>query len=348
MADFDSESTGSATGEWPQVLSSLLKSAGLQGRKVMAVEPLAGGVSSDIVRIELDDGRVLCAKRALTKLKVADDWQVPVQRNHYEVAWLRLAGKVVPAAVPAVLGEDMEAGAALIAFLAPAAYARWKDELLAGRLDRRVAPALGDAIGRIHGATLFDEAVARAFPTHALFEALRVDPYLETTAQRNPEVAAEIRQVAATTRSTRMALVHGDLSPKNILVARADGQPVILDAECAWYGDPAFDGAFLINHLVLKALHRPNDAADLIQMADDFVAHWSVHFPAVLRDALLERTACLLPCLMLARIDGKSPVEYLSEDQRQMTRALSVRMIADRSFSLADVLATVRNAGQGQ
>jgi 5-methylthioribose kinase len=326
----------------------LLRSAGLGGRAVVAVEPLAGGVSSDIVRIELDDGGALCAKRALNKLKVADDWQVPVQRNHYEVAWLRLAGRVVPSAVPAVLGEDAEAGAALLTFLPPADYLRWKDELLAGRFDRRVAPALGDAIGQIHRATLLDEAVARAFPTDALFEALRLDPYLETAARRHPEVAAEIRQVAETTRSTRMALVHGDLSPKNILVARADGQPVILDAECAWYGDPAFDGAFLINHLVLKALHRPTDAAALIHMADDFLARWIAHFPSELGDTLLERTALLLPCLMLARIDGKSPVEYLSEDQRRVARALSVRMIADRRSSLAEVLATVRRAGQGK
>lgn len=348
MADSSTRIAVTEAGGWPAVLASLLRSAGLQDRTIVAVEPLSGGVSSDIVRVQLDDGRQFCAKRALDQLRVADDWRVPVGRNHFEVAWLRLAGAVVPQAVPTVFAEDAQAGAALLAFLPPADYVLWKSELLAGRLDRRVAPTLGDVIGRVHRATLLDDAVARAFPTNALFDALRLDPYLETTAQRHPEVASEIWRVVEATRSTRMALVHGDLSPKNILVACDDGHPVILDAECAWYGDPAFDGAFLVNHLVLKAIHHPADARALIEMAKDFVPRWTAHFPEPLRAGLLERTARLLPCLMLARIDGKSPVEYLSDEARRVTRALSVGLIAAQSGSLASVFDAVADAGPGQ
>ena len=60
----------------------------------------------------------------------------------------------------------------------------------------------------------------------------------------------------------RSVLVHGDFSPKNLLVS--GDRLVIIDCEVAWYGDPAFDLAFLLNHLCLKALyHAPAHGADL-------------------------------------------------------------------------------------
>jgi tRNA A-37 threonylcarbamoyl transferase component Bud32 len=334
-----------AGGEWPAVLAALLDDAGMAGRAVAEVAPMTGGVSSDIVRIRLDDGREFCAKRALAKLNVAADWRVPVERNRYEIAWLRLAGRVVPGAVPEVFAENRAAGAVLLSYLPPSEHTLWKSDLLAGTCDPEVARVLGGVIGCIHRATLADAAVAQAFATDALFDALRLDPYLRTTAARHPAVAAEITAVVEATRTSRIALVHGDLSPKNILVRRADHRPVILDAECAWYGDPAFDGAFLINHLALKAIHRPADAAVLIAMARDFADRWLAHFPEDVRTAVAGRTARLLPCLMLARIDGKSPVEYLSEGARQTTRTLAVRLISAGPAALAQVLGAVAEAG---
>jgi hypothetical protein len=326
---------------WDAVLPAMLRSAGLPDAG-FSVEPLTGGVSSDIVRITLSDSRLACAKRALAKLKVASDWQAPLERNHYEVAWLRRAAAIVPGAAPNVLAEDQLRGIALLDYLPPDDYVLWKAELLAGRADPGVPAAVADALGRIHAATLNDAAVAAEFPTDHLIDALRLDPYLRFTAARHPEVADKILAVLNATATTKLALVHGDVSPKNILVAKADGHPVLLDAECAWYGDPAFDGAFCLNHLLLKAVHLPAIEVALLRQAQEFADVWLGHFPAHMRADLERRTAALLPCLMLARVDGKSPVEYLSEPNRQRVRDIALPMIRQAPSTISQVITGVR------
>src|SRR6188768_4558893 len=131
---------------WDAVLPPMLRSAGLPDAG-FSVEPLTGGVSSDIVKVTLRDGSHACAKRALAKLKVATDWQAPLERNHYEVAWLRRAGAIVPGAAPVVLAEDAAAGIALLEYLPAEDFVLWKSELLAGRADPTVPVRVAEVLG---------------------------------------------------------------------------------------------------------------------------------------------------------------------------------------------------------
>jgi len=326
---------------WEALLPAMLADAGIAAAGRVEIEPLSGGVSSDIVRIRLADGRQFCAKRALRKLKVESDWQAPLERNHYEVAWLRRVGAIVQGAAPQVHAEDREHGIALLEYLPPEDFVLWKSELLAGRVMPGIAAAVADALGRIHAATLFDEQVAREFPTDHLIEALRLDPYLRYTAGRHPALSERILAVLKTTAHTKMALVHGDVSPKNILISRRTGQPVLLDAECAWYGDPAFDGAFCLNHLLLKSVHQPALAPVLCAEARLFAASWTAHFPPDLVAGLDARTAALLPCLMLARVDGKSPVEYLAPESQRRVRELAIPLIERPMEEIGAVIDTI-------
>ena len=323
---------------WDALLPAMFASAGIGTGLRFKVTPLTGGVSSDIVRIQLEDGRQFCAKRALSQLKVATEWKAPLERNQYEIAWLRRASSIVPGAAPAVLAEDREHGIALLDYLPADDYLLWKSELLAGRADPAVPVAVADVLGRIHAATLNDAAVAAEFPTDHLIDALRLDPYLRFTASRHPDLASRILGVLDTTAATKCALVHGDVSPKNILVAKQDGHPVLLDAECAWYGDPAFDAAFCLNHLVLKAVHLPHLADELRSQAKAFAATWLAHFPQDMQADLDRRTAALLPCLMLARVDGKSPVEYLTAASQQVVRDLAMPRIAEPRDTVEQVI----------
>jgi 5-methylthioribose kinase len=276
--------------------------------------PLAGGVSSDIYRAELPGGPV-CIKRALPKLRVAADWQAPVERNRYEVEWMRVAGEIAPAAVPRILGEDRAAGCFAMAYLAPDDHPVWKALLRDGEIDTAVAARVGATLGRIHAATADRPDVAARFPTDAIFHAIRLEPYLVATARAQPDLAAPLTALVETTRATKRVLVHGDFSPKNVLIG--PGGPVILDAECAWYGDPAFDLGFVLNHLLLKGAWRPQwrsrHVAAFDALADAYLAHVTWEPPG----AVAARTAALLPGLLLARIDGKSPVEYLTEDAQK-------------------------------
>jgi aminoglycoside phosphotransferase (APT) family kinase protein len=288
---------------------------------------LTGGVSSDIWRVDLARGPV-CVKRALPKLRVAQDWFAPVERNAYEAAWMARAAAVVPEAVPEFLGQDPEAGVLVMAYLDPARHALWKAELRDGRVEPEVAAAVGERLARIHAATADDPEVAAEFATVRIFYDIRLEPYLVATAGRHPDRADALHELVATTAATKRCLVHGDVSPKNILVGPQG--PVFLDAECAWYGDPAFDLAFCLNHLLLKCLWTPRAASGFLQCFEVLAATYLAGAAWEPPTALEGRIARLLPGLFLGRVDGKSPVEYLTEERdkdrvRRVARELLAR-----------------------
>jgi aminoglycoside phosphotransferase (APT) family kinase protein len=298
-------------GQHSDLVDSLRKMMLVSANQPVLCTPLPGGVSSDIFRAELPTG-VICIKRALPKLKVAADWCAPVERNRWEVEWMRVAGRIVPGAVPAILGEDREAGAFAMAWLPPDEFPVWKGLLADGTADAGMATAVGSILGRIHAGTADRPDLANRFRTDALFHAIRLDPYLMTTAKSHPDLAPRLHALVATTATTRRVLVHGDFSPKNILIG--PGGPVILDAECAWYGDPAFDLAFVLNHLLLKGVWRPDRRSDYLAMFAALAGAYRTHVVWEPWSALEARTAALLPGLLLARVDGKSPVEYVTAD----------------------------------
>ena len=314
----------------------------LRPGETFGAQTLAGGVSSDILRIDLPGrtpGLSFCFKRALAKLKVAADWRAPVERNHAEVEWLRLAGALAPRSVPRVLGEDAQANAFAMEYLAPAAHPVWKNELRDGNIRTETAAAVARAIAAIHAGTARRADLARRFANDHIFHPIRLEPYLLATAGRHPDCAARLHELAETTAHTKLALVHGDLSPKNILVA-AHG-PILLDAECAWYGDPAFDLAFCLNHMLLKCLWRPQWREQYLACYDALVSSYLARVGWEPRAAIEARVAHLLPGLFLGRVDGKSPAEYLTDDNDKER----VRRVA-RTFLLrpADRLATMRDA----
>jgi aminoglycoside phosphotransferase (APT) family kinase protein len=280
----------------------------------LSLTPLPGGVSSDIYRAELPN-RVICIKRALPRLKVAADWQAPVERSRFEAEWMKVAGSIVPSAVPEILGEDRITESFAMTYLAPESHPVWKAQLRDGTIDPTVAAAVGDTLGRIHAATADRPDIAARFGSDAIFFAIRLEPYLVATARIHPDLAPRLDALVETTRATRRVLVHGDFSPKNLLIGPAG--PVIVDAECAWYGDPAFDLAFVLNHLLLKGAWRPQwrgrYAAAFCALLDAYLARVQWEPQA----ALAARISALLPALMLARIDGKSPVEYLTTGAAQ-------------------------------
>ncbi len=298
-------------------------------------EPLSGGVSSLIVRADTRAGPV-CVKQALARLRVAALWEAPVERNTAEAGWLREAARVIPGAVPAVLGEDSESRSFAMPWLDPAAHPVWKAQLRDGRIDAAFAAAVAANLVKVHAATAGREDLARGFAHDASFHALRLEPYLLTAARAHPDVAPVLGALAATTAATRLALVHGDVSPKNIL-AGPDG-PVLLDAECAWYGDPAFDIAFLCNHLLLKCAWRPQWRARYLASYAACVASYLAGVDWEPRERIEARAAALLPALFLARVDGKSPVEYLTDEAwRGRVRRVARALLASPVARLEDV-----------
>ena len=319
-------------------LDSFLHLQGLAAKTEKATwTPLAGGVSSDIWRVDLP-GRTICVKRALPKLRVGSDWWAPVSRNRYEWEWLRLAATIVPQSVPQPLAHDPDLGLFAMSFLPAAAYPLWKQQLLAGQVELETAARVGRLLATLHNATAGRPEVAAAFDTPDNFRALRLDPYLLATAQRHADLQPALVALAQRTAQARIALVHGDASPKNILVGAE--APVLLDAECAWYGDPAFDIAFCLNHLLLKSVLMPQHLDDLLRAFDAMATSYLESAQFEKRAELEARAASLLPALALARIDGKSPVEYLvgRSFEQDLVRSLARPLISRPAGSLTEVM----------
>ncbi len=300
--------------------------------------PLGGGVSSDIYRVDLPTGVTVCVKRALAKLKVAADWRAPVSRNRWEAEWMRVAGSVTPAAVPRVLGEDRELGCFAMEYFPPERFSTWKARLVAGDIDQDEAVRVGDILGRIHAATTDRADIAARFATDDIFYDIRLEPYLVATGRAHPRLAARMQTLVETTRQTRRTLVHGDFSPKNILIG--PGGPVIVDAECAWFGDPAFDLAFVLNHLLLKAAWQSQWRVQYLEAFRSLASAYLRHAAWEPVSRLEARAAALLPALMLARVDGKSPVEYITEPAvKERVRTFASALLTQPSASLDHIAA---------
>jgi len=303
----------------------LLRGAGLD---TGPAEALSGGVSSEIWKV----GNV-CVKRALPRLRTAQLWEAPVERNRYERLWLEAAGKAAPGAAPRVLAADDAAGVFAMQYLP---LPVWKERLRQGDARPAFAAKVGATLAAIHSATAGRAEVAARFATDAIFHSIRLEPYLVATGRAHGDLEQIFQSLVDRTANTKVCLVHGDVSPKNILVA--DHGPIFLDAECAWYGDPAFDLAFCLNHLLLKCLWTPSARAAFL---DCFDALSSAYLRGVPFEDVEKRTASLLPALLLARIDGKSPVEYLTDQQKQV-----VRNIARELIPTATSLQQIRQAWQ--
>lgn len=281
---------------------------------------LRGGVSNRTVLVERPTGEAWVLKQALPKLRVTEDWFSDPARIHRESLGLEWLGRILPhGAIPKLVFEDHDQH--LLAMEAiPQPHQTWKALLLGGHLQPAHVQEFARLLGAIHRQSRDLPADVRSeFLDRTHFETLRLEPYYRFTAARHPLIATFIDELIAETWLTRLSLVHGDYSPKNVLVHQ--NRLVLLDHEVIHFGDPAFDLGFAATHLLSKANHLKSKRSEFFQAARDF---WNVYretAPDIATAPTFEPRAVrhALACL-LARIDGRSPLEYLSESERSLQR----------------------------
>jgi 5-methylthioribose kinase len=290
----------------------------------LEVEELTGGVACTVLAVR-GEGKRVVVKQALERFRVADEWLVPRDRAVTEAQALELMARLAPGAVPRLLDSDREAFA-LVVEEAPADWRPWKTSLLQGTVDQTVATRLGGLLSVLHSA---DADIGSA----ESFEAQRIDPYLRTIQRRHPDLAETVGAYIDRLTATRQCVVHGDYSPKNVLVG--DGGQWVIDWEVAHRGDPTFDLAFMLSHLLLKTIHRPQAREGYEECGNAFL---DAYGPVADMTYLLG----LAGCLMLARVDGKSPAEYLDEAGRERARATGIALLSDPPGSLEAAWAGLR------
>ncbi|MGW0086210.1 phosphotransferase family protein [Streptomyces sp. NPDC003393] len=310
-----------------------LRARGLVGAGPVTAQVLSGGVSNDVVAVEAP-GISVVVKRALRRLRVAEEWLADPSRVLGEAKALQTAARYQPHHVPAVLDVD-EAECVIVIGRAERDAHEWKADLLRGRADTRVAAEAGKILAGWHRRTAGDAEVSRDFADTEAFEELRVDPFYRWTARRHPDLAPRIESVLTRMNATRACLVHGDFSPKNVLISRS--HTWVIDWEVAHYGDPCFDVAFLVTHLLCKALYRPASAQDYHDAASRFLHAYHGSIGPALRAVDQRYLTAQTACLLLARMDGKSPVPYLDEPARERGRALARAALGDDTMMLNDV-----------
>jgi aminoglycoside phosphotransferase (APT) family kinase protein len=315
------------------ILDRLRRDQLIVGRDVL-LTPLGGGVSSDVFLVE-NEGKRFVVKQALRRLKVRESWQADTSRNRFEYEFLRYLGTIVPEAAPKVFARGTDYFT--MEYLGPE-YRNWKQLLMSGDCQSLHAERAAKILGRLHRCSWGDADLARRFDTTANFHQLRTDPYLVTTGRRHPALQKFFEQEVVRLENTRECLVHGDYSPKNMLIG--NGRLVLLDCEVAWYGDPAFDLAFLINHLLLKALyHAPVDRGLRSLIAGLVEAYYVERGEWSRKEDFDSRAAKLLLMLLLARMEGKSPVEYLgSDDKRDFVRSFVSSRLCASTVKLDEVV----------
>ncbi len=303
--------------EKPGALVSYLKATGRVGEdEEPVVRVLTGGVSNRTVLVKRHQtGEAWVVKQALPKLRVAVDWFSDPQRVHREALGLRwLEALAPPGTITSLLFEDRDNH--LLAMEAvPEPHENWKTMLLDGRLENDHVEQFGRLLGTVHrgGYERRDEAEP-VFRDRSVFESLRLEPYYGYAAERVPESSRALRRLVDETRSRRDTLVHGDYSPKNVLVR--EERLILLDHEVIHFGEPAFDLGFGLTHFLSKANHLPEKRSAFAEAAR---LYWSVYreevgvLPWV--EGLEQRTVRHTLGCLLARVAGRSPLEYLDEEE---------------------------------
>ncbi len=320
--------------EQSDALLDYLRAAGhIRADEIPIVHNLAGGVSNRTVLVERVDGSAWVVKQALEKLRVKVDWFSSPARIQREAAGLRWMEASVPDYAPPLIFED-EAQHLLAMTAVPQPHINWKTQLLQGVVEQAYVEQFGWLLGTIQRLGLEHPDTQALFADRSFFETLRLEPYYRYSAAQVPQAAGFINRLIEAMRNRNLTLVHGDYSPKNVLIY--DSRLILLDYEVIHWGDPAFDLGFSLTHLLSKAHALPAHREDFAAAARTYWAsYWAqVHelgFAADLEGYAVRHT---LACL-LARVAGRSPLEYLDADQRAQQQAIVVNL-------MVDVPATVR------
>lgn len=318
-----------------EALRPYLRASGLTRDEDAQLRILAGGVSSRTVLVEPRAAPAFVVKQSLGKLRVRSDWFSPPERIHREALGLRWLRKLAPAAnVPEVLFEDSSRH--VIAMTAvPKPNRTWKQMLFSGLVAQEDFEQAARILGQIHAASFREASLAEVFDDRSLFESLRLEPYYRYSGRQVPAAREFLDALIEDTLRRRLALVHGDFSPKNILMH--EGRFTLIDPEVIHYGDPAFDVGFLLTHLLAKSLHLRPVRREMLRGAEVFVRAYLAEMGKL--DEGIEARACrhAAGCL-LARVVGRSPLEYLTESERERQKQVALGRMREPPSRLEDMI----------
>ena len=292
------------------------------------VEVLTGGVSCVVLAVASNQ-REIVVKQALPELKTKAKWVADQRRAIVEADAMRVYQSITPDSVPELLDCD-EANFTLTMSRLPNTCTNWKQDMLEGRIHPEMGEKLGKILAQWHNETTVNAVIKAKFMEGELFEQLRVSPFYRAVADKNPNLLQVINSLIKEITTEKIALVHGDFSPKNIL-ATPDHSPIVLDFEVAHTGNPVFDLGFICAHLLCKTIRTDNSAEKeaLIATATNFLNSYRQSCNLAIADSLPQHVALIA----LARVEGVSPVNYLDESAQRELVAITKSALLDSTMT---------------
>ena len=296
------------------------------------VEILTGGVSCIVLAIDNPDISIV-VKQALPELKTKAKWVADQRRAIVEANAMRVYHQITPESVPELIDCNPEEFTLTMSRL-PHTCTNWKIDMLEGRIHPEMGTELGLILAKWHNTAALSAEIKAGFMEDSLFEQLRVAPFYRAVAAVNANLLTTINTLIAEITQIKITLVHGDFSPKNIMATK-ENRPIVLDFEVAHTGNPVFDLAFLLAHLLCKTI-RTEDVDEkelLIRTATQFLEKYQETSRIPVADSLAQHVALIA----LARVEGVSPVNYLDEPAQQLLVAITKAALLDSDMTFTQL-----------
>ena len=325
--------------EDPPSLLSYLRDAGhIPAQARPRFRTLGGGVSNRTVLVERTGASDWVLKQPLRRLRVASEWLSDPLRIHAEARGLEFLPRLTPAGTitPLVFEDFDQHVLAMVAV--PSPHWNWSQLLLRGTLASTHVEQCAQILGMMHSRGRQQAGdLAGVFSDKSYFVSLRLDPYYRFSAEQVPSAREFLLSLIEQTQAVNLSVVHGDYSPKNMLVH--EGRLVLLDHEVIHFGDPAFDVGFLLTHLLSKANHLPERRALFAEAA---VLFWQVYRQAAPEIAdhagYQERVVHHALACLLARVAGRSQLEYLSNAARTRQRGTALQLMSRSPVTVPELV----------
>lgn len=319
-----------------KALEDYLLDTGLVNKKDgYQIDYLQGGVSCTTVLVQANEQDFI-VKQALEKLNVAEEWLCDTNRIRIEMESNEVYHNLVPENAPKVVSYDAD-NYIFVREAAPASCRTWKSDLMSGLLDFEVATKVIQTLAIVHNKCAGDKEIEQGFADKSVFYNLRINPYIEFILHKHQDLTAYAKPVIDELMDSKITLVHGDYSPKNIILN--ERKVIVTDFEVAHYGHPCFDIGFLSNHLILKSIHMSSFGDAFLAMLRYVLKIYFDQINYIAKDQLESNFLKVLPLLMIARVDGKSPVEYIVKPEvKELVRSIAYEIIKESILTSSDLL----------
>ena len=298
------------------------------------VEELTGGVSNVVLAVKSGD-KDLVLKQALPQLKVAAVWKADQRRAIVEANGMKLLHSITPESVPELIDLDPEDFTLTMERL-PRTCTVWKSDLLSGVIKPSIGADLGHILATWHNFGADSKESRDAYMEDSLFDQLRVTPFYRAVAKFNPPLDSRIQELITEISTAKITLVHGDFSPKNIMITDAN-KPIVLDFEVMHTGNPVFDLGFVSAHLLCKYLRIEDEKQRslLREAAISFINSYAQACNIEIAKSLPHHVAVIA----LARVEGVSPVNYLDEAGKTRVQSVTKAALANPDITFEGLFA---------